>query len=229
MHCRGTKTRKKENGRSSSYDVIAEELDKMAAEGDSIAKQYNGRRSESAWYTIMPLHAREIAYMYCFEDPMASIEVKLNELRHSYHNLSKVETANRIAVLLRTSEYLSFLASSAGWSPEDHASYRMISKLQNDIDNIRKDILDFINVDLGRDYELIGTIDREYLEAKPDLVIADSEQVLELWEKAEKKPLWWQLSKCGGSDDAVKLLRSAVQSEVEGGRKNEKKRKKGVS
>jgi hypothetical protein len=219
------KREKMGNGRSSSPVVIADELDKMAAEGDSIVKQYNGRRSEGAWYTIMPLHATEIVYMVCFEHLMASIEVKLNELRHSYPNLSKVKTAKRVTTLLRTCEYLSLLASSTRYrSPEDHPSYRMISELQNDIDNIRKDILDFINVDLGSDYELRERIDTEYPEAKPKLELADSEQALELWEKAEKKPLWYQLSKCGGRDDAVELLHS-VRREV--GEKM--KRTKGVS
>jgi hypothetical protein len=207
---------KKTNGCAPSYELVAAVLDEMADEKKVIIKQYNGKRSEGAWYTIIDLHAQTIVYLLQFEEPMASVEIKLKELRHSYHNLPKPEIAKRIAVLLRTCEYLSFMASACGIRLRLMGHYvenaNTIFKMQHNIDKLHDDIIHFIYVDLWtdpRDVKWLDTINREYIEAKPDLNDkADPQQIIELWENAEKKPLWEQLSECGGWDCVKKLLQN---------------------
>jgi hypothetical protein len=59
---------------------MADELDKMAAKGDSIAKQYNERRSDRAWYTTMYHEEEEAWNLLPFKEPIATAQIKLNEL-----------------------------------------------------------------------------------------------------------------------------------------------------
>lgn len=192
------------NGHSSSYDVIAEELDKMAAEGDSIVKQYNGRRSDGAWYTSMYHEGMELFYVFFFEDLIATAQIELNELYHSYQKLPKLVVAKRIAVLLRTNEYLKFLASGL---PQLVENANTTSKMENQIDKLRQNIIDFVYSDsIFGDEELMDTIYEEYFEVKPDLHTAHPNKTMELWRKAQEKPVWWQLCERSGGHRAVLLF-----------------------
>jgi hypothetical protein len=210
------KYEEKTNGRAPSYDLVAAVLDELAAEKKVIAKQVTGKRSERTWYTIMVRHGLEICNVFPFEDYMATIEIELRKLRQSYQNLSKRKVAKRVAILLRTCEYQKYLA--AGLSLEnDNTTSKMVKKF----DKLYQDITQFIHVDLWNDQELIGMIDGQYCDAKPVLHIADPEETLALWEKAEEKPLWWQLCKCGGVDYALELARS-IEHEWKGKNKRKK-------
>ena len=197
-------------GRASSYKTIADELDKMAAEDNSsIAKQYAGRRSEGAWYTTMYHHGLEVWQLLNLEVPIASVKVELNELNHASQNLSKEALAKRVAVLLRSCEYLKFLAFRRPLLPCDRGrGYGdTMSKIETQIDKLRQDINHFIYSDsIYNDNELMDAIEREYIKAEPDLALSDPRKTLELLTENRDKSLWWQLCKCSKGYEAVMLV-----------------------
>jgi hypothetical protein len=201
-------------GRASSDKTIADELDKMAAKGDSIAKQYAGRRSEGAWYTTMYHEGLEVWQLLILELPIAGVKVELNELHHSSQNLSKGVLAKRVAVLLRSCEYLKLLAFRRPLLPCDRGGGYgdTMSKIETQIDKLRQDIDHFIYSDsIYNDKELMDAIEREYIKAEPDLALGDPKKTLELLAENRDKSLWWQLCKCSKGYEAAMLVFEAEQ------------------
>jgi hypothetical protein len=201
-------------GRASSDKTIADELDKMAAKGDSIAKQYAGRKSEGAWYTTMYHEGLEEWQLFILELPIAGFKVELNELHHSSQNLSKRVLAKRVAVLLRSCEYLKFLAFRRPLLRCDRGGGYgdTMSKLETQIDKLRQDINHFIYSDsIYNDNELMDAIEREYIKAKPDLALGDPKKTLELLFESREKSLWWQLCQYSRGHEAALLVLEAEQ------------------
>jgi hypothetical protein len=199
-------------GRASSYDTIADELDKMAAKGDSIAKQYAGRRSEGAWYTTMYHEGLEVWQLLILELPIAGVKVELNELHHSSQNLSKRVLAKRVAVLLRSCEYLKFLAFRRPLLPCDRGGGYGDTLSETQIDKLRQDIDHFIYSDsIYNDKELMDAIEREYIKAKPDLALGDPKKTLDLLFENREKSLWWQLCQYSRGHEAALLVFEAEQ------------------